>query len=56
MQHDRAREVATWMSKAADKYNSSIITVIAEFEKAADEINDIELAKIRVVKVLSENK
>lgn len=52
--NDEAMETAKWMSKVADKYNKSILTVIEAFNRSAEIFNDIELIKLNVVKLLSE--
>ncbi len=56
MSNDKATEVSKWMSVVANKYNKSIVTVISKFNEALKEIEDIELAKISVVRALSQNK
>ena len=53
MSEDIARDLSKWMSTVANKYNRSIMTVVAEFKKATEDIEDIELAKIKVLTVLS---
>lgn len=53
MSNDKVRELSKWMSIVANKYNRSIMTVITEFKRATEDIEDIELAKIKVLTVLS---
>ncbi len=54
MSHEKALEVSKWMSLVAERYNKSIVTVIVEFKAAIEELEDIELAKLSVVKTLSQ--
>lgn len=54
MSNEKALEVSKWMSLVANHYNRSIVTVIAEFKTAIEELEDIELAKLSVVKTLSQ--
>ncbi len=53
MNNEKALEISKWMNLVANRYNKSIVTVIAEFKSAIEELEDIELAKLCVVKRLS---